>query len=34
MDLLTIAKKIADRAENALSLDHCPQPHVNRTADA
>ena len=52
MDLLTIAKKIAHRAEaeslkqnvpdaikrhsaeNALSLDHCPQPHVNRTADA
>ena len=52
MDLLTIAKKIADRVEaeslkqnvpdairrhsagNALSLDHRPQPHVNRTADA
>jgi hypothetical protein len=52
MDLLTIAKKIADRVEaeslkqnvpdairrnsagNALSLDRCPQPHVNRTADA
>ena len=52
MDLLTIAKKIADRLEaeslkqnvpgaiwrnstgNALSLDHCPQPHVSRTADA
>jgi len=52
MDLLTIAKKIADRVEaeplkqnvpdairrhsagTALSLDHCPQPHVNRTEDA
>jgi len=52
MDLLMIAKKIADRVEaeslkqdvpdairrhsagNALGLDHCPQPHVNRTADA
>jgi hypothetical protein len=52
MDLLTIAKKIADRVEaeslnqnvpdaigrhsagNARSLDRCPQPHVNRTADA
>ena len=52
MDLLTIAKKIADRTEaeslkqkvpdairrhsarECPSLDHCPPPHVNRTADA
>jgi len=52
MDLLTIAKEIADRVEaeslkqngpdairrhsagNALSLNRCAQPHVNRTAGA
>jgi hypothetical protein len=52
MNLLTFAKKMADRAEaeslrqnvpdairrhsarECPSLDHCLQPHVNRTTDA